>query len=151
MAEKSKDSFVLSVAGDVALPGTIRFADGRLLTADEEKRKNVFDLVASYLQASDFNFLNLESPVSTQGKAAPIKPSCFRTYVSMMEVLTKAKIDMVGVANNHALDYGWEALEDTMVILDQHGIAHSGAGKNIAEARKPAISEKGGMTVGFLA
>ena len=150
MAAKSKDGFTLSVAGDVALPGIIRFADGRILAADEDKTKNVLDLVASHFQASDFNFINLESPISDKGNHS-IKPSCFRTYVSMMEVLTKSRIHMVGVANNHALDFGWEALEDTLVRLDAAGIARSGAGHNIAEARKPAIAKRDGMTVGFLA
>jgi len=150
MAEKPEEKFVLSVAGDVSLPGTILFASGKIIASDEEKGKKVLDHVAPYFRASQFNFFNLESPISSKGQPAPIKPSCFRSYPSMLEVLKKSRIDFVGVANNHTLDYGWEALEDTLELLRQNGIAYSGAGKNIAEARKPAIVRKDGMTVGFL-
>lgn len=67
----------------------------------------------------------------------------------MIEVLKKAKIDFVSVANNHTLDYGLEALSDILDLLRRNGIGFSGEGRNL-EARKPAVVEKKGLTVGLL-
>jgi len=68
----------------------------------------------------------------------------------MDELLTKARIDFVSLANNHSQDYGWEALVDTMERLKKHAIGFSGAGKNMAEARKPALITKIDLQIGLL-
>jgi poly-gamma-glutamate synthesis protein (capsule biosynthesis protein) len=68
----------------------------------------------------------------------------------MIEVLKKGAMDFVSLANNHSLDYGWEAPSDTMDLLRQNGIGFSGAGKNLQEARQPAVVEKKGLAVGLL-
>jgi len=43
------------------------------------------------------------------------------------------------LANNHILDYQTEGMFDTFNSLTEFGIPFAGAGKNITEARKPAI------------
>jgi hypothetical protein len=45
-------------------------------------------------------------------------------------------IDMVSVANNHSTDWGPEGLLDSGRLLDEAGIAHSGGGRTLQEARK---------------
>ena len=57
---------------------------------------------------------------------------------------------MFSLANNHILDYYEEGLYDTQTILNEHEMAYSGAGKNIDEAKKPAIIEKNGIKIGLL-
>jgi poly-gamma-glutamate synthesis protein (capsule biosynthesis protein) len=54
-------------------------------------------------------------------------------------------------ASNHALDYGDEALFDTLDVMRENNVSVIGAGKNIREARQPAIFERKGTTIGFLA
>jgi poly-gamma-glutamate synthesis protein (capsule biosynthesis protein) len=56
----------------------------------------------------------------------------------------------VTLANNHMYDAGPEALLDTRALMEEMGIAATGAGKDLAEARKPAIVEKRGVKVAFL-
>jgi poly-gamma-glutamate synthesis protein (capsule biosynthesis protein) len=53
--------------------------------------------------------------------------------------LLRAGITVVSLANNHILDYGPAALADTLKALDAAGVAHAGAGNNLASSRKPAI------------
>jgi poly-gamma-glutamate synthesis protein (capsule biosynthesis protein) len=53
-------------------------------------------------------------------------------------VLTRLGVDCVTLANNHALDYGAEALLDTLAHLRAAGIAYVGAGVDVAAARAPA-------------
>jgi poly-gamma-glutamate capsule biosynthesis protein CapA/YwtB (metallophosphatase superfamily) len=54
------------------------------------------------------------------------------------------------MANNHSYDAGPEAMLDTRALLNSRGIQVTGAGCDIAEARRPAIVERNGVTVGYL-
>ncbi|MCI0338786.1 MAG: CapA family protein [Acidobacteria bacterium] len=64
--------------------------------------------------------------------------------------LLLAGIDGVVLANNHVLDYEEEAFLEMLDLLDRHNIAHAGAGRNIDEARRPALLEAQGMHLGLL-
>ncbi|MBA7701875.1 hypothetical protein ES703_110622 [subsurface metagenome] len=55
------------------------------------------------------------------------------------------------MANNHILDYGEEALFETIEVLDSKMIFHIGAGRNIREAREPVILKVKDKKFGFLA
>jgi poly-gamma-glutamate synthesis protein (capsule biosynthesis protein) len=44
-------------------------------------------------------------------------------------------VDMVSVANNHSMDWGWEGLSDSLRLLDQAGVAYAGGGRDLSEAR----------------
>lgn len=59
--------------------------------------------------------------------------------------LKKAQIDVVSLANNHVLDWGFEGLEESIRILNENEIAIVGAGDNLEQARSPAIFEMQGM------
>src|SRR5207247_9511007 len=48
-------------------------------------------------------------------------------------------VDCVTLANNHALDFGPDALLDTLAHLDAAGIRAVGAGTDLALARKPVV------------
>ena len=67
--------------------------------------------------------------------------------VSMFQELG---IDIVTLANNHALDFGTDALLDTCSTLDDAGILRVGAGANLEEAKKPVFMEAKGRKIGFL-
>jgi len=94
----------------------------------------------SILSDSDLVFANLEAPFGSQDSAYP-KTYTFQVSPDLVQVLQAGKINMVSLANNHILDFGTEALKETMHLLDKHQIRYSGAGMNLTEARKPAIFE----------
>jgi poly-gamma-glutamate synthesis protein (capsule biosynthesis protein) len=81
----------------------------------------------------------------------PPRAFYFRADPIAVEVLKKAGVDYVTLANNHVLDYGYDALEDTFKILKREHIAWAGAGENIREAKKPAILQSPKVKVGILA
>ena len=56
---------------------------------------------------------------------------------------------LLGLANNHSYDQGLEGLQSTINTLTQAGIAYSGAGSNINEAKKPYIFTKDGIRLGI--
>jgi poly-gamma-glutamate capsule biosynthesis protein CapA/YwtB (metallophosphatase superfamily) len=59
--------------------------------------------------------------------------------------------DVVSVASNHAMDWGEEALLDTIDLFRERGVAVVGAGRNLREARRPAILERHGVRIAVLA
>lgn len=65
--------------------------------------------------------------------------------------LVQAGFDVLGLANNHCLDYGPEKALETIEFCRRHGILPVGLGADQAQARQPAILERGGVKVGFLA
>ena len=109
-----------------------------------------FARIASTLKEGDLTFANLECPISERGTAAQ-KPYTFRAHPFTVEALTDSGINLVSLANNHILDYGVDALEDTLELLEEQGIAYTGAGRNEAEARKGVTLELGGVKTTVLA
>jgi poly-gamma-glutamate capsule biosynthesis protein CapA/YwtB (metallophosphatase superfamily) len=93
------------------------------------------------LEDADLRLANLEAPISTAGQPQALRsaPVHFRAEPRAMEVLELLRLDGCTLANNHILDYGEQALLETLAHLDQRGIAWAGAGRNLAEARAPAL------------
>lgn len=106
--------------------------------------------VVAAVQAADLAIANLECCISSRGAPAP-KGFVFRGPPVAAEALARLGIDAVTLANNHSLDYGPEALVDTLAHLDAVGIRHVGAGPNVAAARRPLILDAGGLRVGVVA
>lgn len=102
------------------------------------------------IRVADYFVTNEEFPFSTRGTPAPDKQFTFRVHPEKVKLMREMGIDLVTLANNHALDYGRDAMLDTIDTLDHAGIRHVGAGKNLAEARKPAIVELNGRTFAFI-
>ena len=107
--------------------------------------------VAGPLQAADLAFANLECAVSYRGSPVPGKGFTFRGNPAALPAMRGAGFDVVSHANNHARDYGAEALLDTLFHLEANGIAHCGSGADHLQARTPAYLNAGGLRVAFLA
>jgi hypothetical protein len=67
-----------------------------------------------------------------------------------ISALSNAGFDVLHLAGNHTWDAGAPGVEDTMAGLRKHGIAFTGAGMNIDEARRPVVIERDGTRFGFL-
>ncbi len=106
--------------------------------------------VKPILSAADLAIGNLESAVGVGGSPLKGKSFTFRARPETLQGVVNAGIDVVSLANNHVLDYGTTALEETLVNLDQYGIARTGAGRNIYEALAPASKEVNGLKIGVL-
>lgn len=104
--------------------------------------------VLPILRHADIRIGNLECVISDRGKPVP-KVFNFRTDSKNIEVLKMADINAVSLANNHILDYGQEALFDTLNFLDLAGIKHAGAGRSLAEAQMPAYLNSSGYKIVF--
>lgn len=109
--------------------------------------------VVEQLAAADAFVLNLECCISDRGERFPDpdKPFFFRAPPVAASRLAELGVDAVTLANNHALDYGPEALLDTVTHLDAVGIAAAGAGAHDELARKPVSMRCGDLEVRLLA
>ena len=74
-----------------------------------------------------------------------------RVKPHLASVFTDCGFDVVSVASNHSMDWGDDALLDTIALFESKGIRTIGAGRNLAAARRPAVIEKNGVRVAFLA
>jgi poly-gamma-glutamate capsule biosynthesis protein CapA/YwtB (metallophosphatase superfamily) len=101
-------------------------------------------------QKADFRICNLESAMSNRGKPWPAKMFHFRTDTKNIAVLGAAGINCVSLGNNHTLDFGYDALADTLKTLSMARIGHAGAGMNAIEAFAPAIATTHGLRIAML-
>jgi Bacterial capsule synthesis protein PGA_cap len=109
----------LIVGGDVML--------GRTVGEQIQAGADPFAGIHRYLDGVGLAFVNLECVVSDQGAAMAGKQYCFRAPLQAAEALVAAKITAVGLANNHARDFGSEALIDSIARLKANNIAVIGA------------------------
>ena len=105
--------------------------------------------VRRYLSGADLTLANFENPVIRDSVYHP-DATTFTGDLRLMPVLDQAGIDGVTLGNNHILDAGTTGLDETMGHLDDAGIAHAGAGMDLAEAREPMIFDVGGTKIGVL-
>jgi poly-gamma-glutamate synthesis protein (capsule biosynthesis protein) len=108
--------------------------------------------IRALLGRHDIALANLENPVSRNGKPHPKqKPNVtFCATPETLNILEGLSIDAVSLGNNHLLDYGPEALLETVFHLDKAGIRHAGAGRDYGEANQPVFIEKGGFRLAIL-
>lgn len=110
-----------------------------------------FAAVAELLQPPDLTIGNVESALGDRGEPDPRKSYAFRAPPGAAEALALGGFDIVTLANNHALDYGPEALLQGIELLEAEGIVPLGAGANRAAAYAPHITTVNGVRLGFLA
>jgi poly-gamma-glutamate synthesis protein (capsule biosynthesis protein) len=141
-------TLTLALAGDTMLGRGV----GERLVAATHGPLLAGDL-AEIARAADHFILNLECCVSDRGAPIhdPDKRFFFRAPPAAAERLAEIGVSCVTLANNHALDYGADALEDTLVHLRAAGIAAVGAGPDITAARVPAVLHAGGLRLRVVA
>lgn len=93
--------------------------------------------VKSVFDASDFTFVNVEGVFTERGTAIEKCGPNLRGKPAAARFLKDAGVDLVGLANNHSLDWGKEGLIDTFTTLQGLGIPTVGAGYDASAARRP--------------
>jgi poly-gamma-glutamate capsule biosynthesis protein CapA/YwtB (metallophosphatase superfamily) len=106
--------------------------------------------VREVLQGADIAFGNLEGPISLRGTNQGSEYS-FRADPKVIEGLNFAGFDVLSLANNHILDWGANALNDTIELLSKNSIDTVGAGASYDMANKPVIRKVGNTRIAFLA
>lgn len=138
------EEIVIGAVGDIMLAG--RWAP----FLKSKGYDHPFGGVTEALAMSDINLANLESPIANRGREFTAKKFRFRAEPEVAKAVRKAGFNLVTLANNHSMDFGAEALTETMANLETAGITWIGAGENLTEARKMAIFTVKGKKIAFL-
>ncbi len=97
----------------------------------------------------DLTVINLECPATTIGSPVP-KQFNFRCDPAALPILADQGVEVANQANNHSLDYGVDAMLDSLANLEANGIASVGTGADISQADRAALFEINGWTVAVL-
>jgi poly-gamma-glutamate capsule biosynthesis protein CapA/YwtB (metallophosphatase superfamily) len=120
----------------------------------------LFDGVREHLKTADLAIGNLETPLTdwteqtlNKDKAAVEAGKDVILRVSSPEAaqaIAGAGIKVVGLANNHVMDFSEQGLRDTIERLRKAGVSYAGAGENLAEAEGALILKIKGKRIGIL-
>jgi poly-gamma-glutamate synthesis protein (capsule biosynthesis protein) len=105
--------------------------------------------IAGVMEAADAAFVNVEVVLSERGQPAD-KMIRLRAQPALGAEVAGMGATVATVANNHAMDFGWDGLEDTIEALERAGVRAIGAGADDTEAWRPAVVETRGKRIGFL-
>lgn len=144
------DPVTLLFAGDVNLD-----EDSKPVKRYDREQKGIAgglspDLIRE-MKAADILMINNEFAFSSRGAEAKNKSYTFRANPKRVEILKEMGVDIVSLANNHALDFGTDALIDTFATLEDAGIDYVGAGETLDRAKAPVYYNIGGVKIAFLA
>lgn len=107
--------------------------------------------IKSVLSEADLAIINLESPVTLDGKYfVPTGSFSFDADPLAIAGLKSVGIGLVTLANNHFVNQGRQGMADTFKVLDEAGISYVGAGKDLAAAHDYKELEIGGIKFCFL-
>ena len=124
----SDDSVTIGFAGDILFDDN--YAVGNAFKNAGNTAEGVIgQSLLEKMRSADIMMVNNEFPYSDGGTPTEGKTYTFRARPETSSILNEMGVDIVGLANNHAYDYGEQAFLDTM--------SYVGAGKNIEEASHP--------------
>ncbi|MDZ5621288.1 CapA family protein [Nocardioides sp. HM23] len=129
------EEIFLTFAGDIHFEAHL----GRLLRRPREG----LGPISHTLSAADITMVNLESSITTRGTPDPKQLEdtddryWFRTRSAALDLLDRAGVDVVGLANNHAADYGAVGFADTLRAVTESPVPVVGVGKDREAAFTP--------------
>ena len=141
----------MTFVGDIMLGRNVQ------IDAEAHGYEQYFEHVSSYWKHADFSFVNLESAVLQDGKeyqeAEKTKNSIYLSANRMgVQALLNAGVNVLSCANNHAGDYGREAIADLCDWLDGYAptVTYAGIGRNKQASNTYKILKKNGISIGFV-
>jgi poly-gamma-glutamate synthesis protein (capsule biosynthesis protein) len=122
------------------------------LAPDRADPDTLFARTRALLQGADLVIGQLETTFAKRGLRLPQARHAVLAQPECAGALQRAGFDVISCAGNHCLDWGSEALAESIGHLQAAGLTVVGAGGNIAEARAPAIHHlRDGTRVAVLA
>lgn len=126
----------LGFAGDILFDTNYAVGDA-FMKAGNTAEGVIGQSLLEKMRGVDIMMVNNEFPYSDGGTPLEGKTYTFRARPESASILGTMGVDIVGLANNHAYDYGQQAFLDTMTALDNAGVAYAGGGRNIDQASHP--------------
>lgn len=143
-AGRAQNRVTLAAVGDVF------FARGVGKQIAKHGADWLFSGTRDVLKSADISFCNLECPLSMRGLPQK-RRFLFRSDPKFAGTLRSNGFTVVSLANNHVLDYGRDAMLDTIEAVKTAGLVSVGSGKNEQEAEQLRVVRVKGLRVGFVA
>ena len=136
-ADRSDESVLLGLTGD--------------LLVNRDDPEGIFKEIQPALDDTDILFGNIETGYSDNPRIAATAAIPSYAPMSNLAAFSAAGFDVVSMANNHVMDSGPESMLEVVSRLSEMGVRTVGAGINLAAAREPAIIERNGLKIAYLA
>lgn len=146
--EGSSITFTLTALGDSLCHNT-QYWDAYNKTTGEYDFSYVYEDIKQYTESADITIGSLETTFAGEDKGYSNYP-IFNTPDSMATALKNIGVDIISLAGNHALDYGFSGLCRTIDILDNVGISHLGTYETAEEQEKILIENVKGVNIAFI-
>ncbi|MEU9040423.1 MULTISPECIES: CapA family protein [unclassified Kitasatospora] len=143
-APRPDGTITVAFAGDVHFEGR---TEPRLAVQPPEP---ALGPISRNLADADLSVLNLETAITGRGAPEP-KLYTFRTSPKALSVLKDSGVDVVSMANNHAVDFGADGLADTLAAKDSSPIPVVGVGRDAKQAYAPYVTTVRGVKVAVVA
>ncbi len=111
----------------------------------------VFANINDDIKSADFSFVNLECPLTTYDKPIKKNGPALKASPECAKYISQAGFQVVGLANNHIMDYGNQGLIDTIKACRDHSIDTVGAGVNLEQAQNVYFAERKGVKIALIA
>jgi hypothetical protein len=134
----------------LAAVGDINLGDGPGALIDTFGPLYPWTGTAKALRSADVAFGNLECAVSTRGAPVPKQYNFRGRPAALRAMATYAGFDVLNLANNHAGDYGTQALRDTVTHVRRLGMRAVGAGGSLDAAAHPRTVTRLGLKIAFV-
>ena len=138
-----RGTLVVSGTGDVNLDPTF------VRSFPSEGYEYAWSGLHDIFHRDDLTVVNLECSPSNLGTPWN-KPWTFRCDPDALPSMAAAGVDIANLANNHGMDFGFDAMLDGKQNLRDVGIAPVGTGADIQEAYEPVVMEIDGWTVAVI-
>jgi poly-gamma-glutamate synthesis protein (capsule biosynthesis protein) len=122
------DKIIITAVGDVMLgDGPLSPGMGTASAIKKHGGEFIFKFARPILDKGDIVFGNLEAVLAgdVPGKTR-LDACCFYGPSGSVNGLKYAGFNVLSVANNHALEYGWRSLTETITLLEANGIKCTG-------------------------
>jgi len=140
-----KNNIVVNILGDIYI------TEDNKQIINSDRFKKLFNGIFETLNNATINIANLEGPLANISDKPILKTGPnLKNPIKLLDSLVNSNIGVLTLGNNHILDYGDNALFNTINEIEKRGLKYVGAGKNLEEAKKPLIIEVEGIKIGVI-
>ena len=141
-------TFSLAAIGDVMCHNT-QYKDAYNSSTDSYDFSYVFEDIQTYIQSADISIGSLETTFAGKDRGYSNYPT-FNSPEQLAYDLSEMGLDVLSTAGNHALDKGFSGLSDTLDVLDDANISHSGTYRSQEDRDSVLIKDVKGVKVAIL-
>lgn len=113
--------------------------------------RDLFKDIKEDIEKANISFVNLEVPLTNSNNQITKNGPCLKANPNVINVIKKAGFNLIGLANNHIMDYGEAGLNDTIDCCIKENLDIVGAGKDVKESQKIFYKKIENLTIAIIA